>query len=197
MPWRAGGSPVVSEVSAVAVVDGATVVMGPPVIEQSVGARWARASSCSHPRPSMVSRTTWRASTAGRGIQAGVSHSRSRRARTIPSMQAPPYAGRTGSGTAATRPPYVTPFAIEPAVHQYDEMREGVDEGGLREPGAVVAGPARGHREADVGARHCRAHRTPPALPRADPSRPQRGGARAVETRGWRGVRARSRPRRH
>ena len=30
MPWRAGGSPVVIEVSAAGVVDGTTVVIGPP-----------------------------------------------------------------------------------------------------------------------------------------------------------------------
>jgi hypothetical protein len=59
------------EVSAVAVVDGATVVIGPPVNERSVGASARRASSCSHPSPSSTSSTTWRAWATGAGIQAG------------------------------------------------------------------------------------------------------------------------------
>jgi hypothetical protein len=81
---------VVSDVSAVAVVDGATVVIGPPVIEDSVGANCRRAQSCSHPRPSRVSRTTWRALATGDGTHAGVPNFRSSRARTTPSIHAPP-----------------------------------------------------------------------------------------------------------
>ena len=38
MPWTEGGSPVVSEVRAVAVVVGATEVIGPPLAEARVGA---------------------------------------------------------------------------------------------------------------------------------------------------------------
>jgi hypothetical protein len=57
MPCLAGGRPVVSDVSAVAVVEGTTVVMGPPVMRVSVGASRARAMSCSQPRPSSTSST--------------------------------------------------------------------------------------------------------------------------------------------
>ena len=37
MPWRAGGSPVVIDVSAAGVVDGTTVVIGPPSSAESSG----------------------------------------------------------------------------------------------------------------------------------------------------------------
>ena len=57
-PWAAGGSPVVMEVSAVAVVVGATEVIAPPAMPASVGASMSRWQSCSHPRPSTTRRTT-------------------------------------------------------------------------------------------------------------------------------------------
>jgi hypothetical protein len=62
---------VVSEVIAVAVVDGATVVIGPPAMAMRFGARWRRSWSCSHPRPSMASRTVWRAPSTTSGIHDG------------------------------------------------------------------------------------------------------------------------------
>ena len=37
MPWRDGGSPVVIEVSAAGVVDGTTVVIGPPAKARQLG----------------------------------------------------------------------------------------------------------------------------------------------------------------
>src|ERR687897_834352 len=52
MPCSPGGSPVVIDVSAVDVVDGATVVMAPPAMSDSVGASARRDSSCSQPMPS-------------------------------------------------------------------------------------------------------------------------------------------------
>ena len=71
MPCSAGVNPVTAEVSAVEVVDGTTVVMGPPSIAASVGARWLRSRSCSHPNPSTSSTTTCAASRAESGNHAG------------------------------------------------------------------------------------------------------------------------------
>ena len=88
MPCSPGARPVVIDVSAAAVVDGTIVVIGPPAIEHSVGARERRSWSCSQPSPSSTSSTTWSASTAGAGSQAGAS-GHSRRAGTTFAMQAP------------------------------------------------------------------------------------------------------------
>ena len=68
-----GGRPVVIEVRAQAVVVGATEVMARsmPSAADRVGARRGRARSCSHPRPSSTSRTTWRACRPTSGSQSG------------------------------------------------------------------------------------------------------------------------------
>ncbi len=71
-PCSPGVSPVAIAVSAVAVVDGATVGMSPPAMAASVGAMWRRSWSCSQPSPSRTSSTTWRASAATAGSQEGV-----------------------------------------------------------------------------------------------------------------------------
>ena len=65
-----GGRPVVSEVSAVAVVDGATVVIDRPSIAAMVGTVDSRACSCSQPRPSTTNSTTWSASASNAGNHA-------------------------------------------------------------------------------------------------------------------------------
>ena len=72
-PVVAGGRPVVIEVRAQAVVVGATEVMARsmPSAADRVGARAARARSCSQPSPSRTSRTTWRACSAASGQPVG------------------------------------------------------------------------------------------------------------------------------
>jgi hypothetical protein len=69
MPWRAGGTPVVIEVSATGVVDGTTVVMAPPAIARSSGTASGWSASAARPRPSSTSRTTARAPATGSGSQ--------------------------------------------------------------------------------------------------------------------------------
>ena len=73
-PCSPGGRPVVIDVSAVAVVVGATVRIGPPSSAASVGAIGRRSCSWSQPRPSSTSSTTWSALDCDRGQprQAGV-----------------------------------------------------------------------------------------------------------------------------
>ena len=66
-----GVRPVAIEARAEAVVDGTTVVIGPPAIADSVGARWARSRSCSHPSPSITSSSTWRAPRTSAGTHSG------------------------------------------------------------------------------------------------------------------------------
>ena len=67
-PCWAGAIPVASEVRAAAVVDGLTVVTGPPSIAASSGT-WPRcSSSCAQPRPSSTRRTTDVAPLTGSGI---------------------------------------------------------------------------------------------------------------------------------
>ncbi|MFT3854829.1 MAG: hypothetical protein QM733_19145 [Ilumatobacteraceae bacterium] len=61
----------VIDVSAVAVVDGATVVIARPVIVASVGASAVRSRSWCQPSPSSTSSTTWRASATSAGIHDG------------------------------------------------------------------------------------------------------------------------------
>ncbi len=56
-PCSAGVRPVTSEVSAQAVVLGATEVIGEPTPLARVGARPRRSRSCTAPRPSTTSRT--------------------------------------------------------------------------------------------------------------------------------------------
>jgi len=95
MPWVAGGAPMVMEVRAAAVVDGATVVIGPPSMAAMVGARPGRSWSWAQPTPSNTNRTTWEAPTAGAGNQAGLavgapSGPPARAAATTWSMHAPP-----------------------------------------------------------------------------------------------------------
>ena len=65
MPWRDGGSPVVIEVSAAGVVDGTTVVIGPPGEARSSGSRSGKAWSASQPRPSSTRSTVARAPATG------------------------------------------------------------------------------------------------------------------------------------
>jgi hypothetical protein len=69
IPWRAGGSPVVIEVRAAGVVDGTTVVTGPPVQAPSSGRRSGWVLNASQPRPSSTSRTVLRAPATGSGSQ--------------------------------------------------------------------------------------------------------------------------------
>ena len=71
-PCSPGVRPVVIDVSAVAVVVGATVVIGPPAIAARVGARCRRACSCSHPSPSTTNSTTCARRAATAGIQSGL-----------------------------------------------------------------------------------------------------------------------------
>ena len=59
------------ELSAVAVVVGATVWIGPPVIDATVGIRSRWSCSWSHPRPSSTNSTTLRAPATTEGIQSG------------------------------------------------------------------------------------------------------------------------------
>ena len=77
------------EVSAAAVVDGATVVIEPPASPEIVGARLRRASSWFQPRPSSTSSTTWSASSAAAGNHVGQACPGSSRAGTMLVMQAP------------------------------------------------------------------------------------------------------------
>ena len=65
----------VIEVRAAAVVVGAIDVMARsmPAPAERVGARAARARSCSQPSPSTTSRTIWRACSATSGIQSAPS----------------------------------------------------------------------------------------------------------------------------
>ena len=70
-PCWAGAMPVAIEVSAAAVVDGMTLVIGPPAISLSSGSAARCASSCAHPRPSSTSSTTEVASLTGSGSHDG------------------------------------------------------------------------------------------------------------------------------
>ena len=70
-PCWPGVRPVVSEVRAVDVVEGATVRMGPPAMADRVGADAGRATSCSQPSPSSTSSSTWSASAAAAGNHSG------------------------------------------------------------------------------------------------------------------------------
>jgi hypothetical protein len=72
------------------VVEGATVVTGPPAMAASVGARSSRSWSCSQPSPSTTNSTTWCAPATPAGIQAGVSSGGPSSAGTMFAMQAPP-----------------------------------------------------------------------------------------------------------
>jgi hypothetical protein len=85
MPCSAGARPVVNDVSAVVVVDGTTVLIGPPVSPDTVGitSRWS-STSC-QPKPSIINSTTELASRAASGTQA----SRALRARTRLAMHGP------------------------------------------------------------------------------------------------------------
>ncbi|MGA2520948.1 MAG: hypothetical protein ABSG81_09055 [Acidimicrobiales bacterium] len=85
-----------SEVSAVAVVVGATEVIRPPAAPARVGARSAKARSCSHPSPSRTSRTTWRAPVTGPGSQGGGS---------VGAVPAPASAAEKSAGTTDDRHP--------------------------------------------------------------------------------------------
>ena len=60
-----------NEVSAAAVVLGATEVMDRPTPSARVGARSRRVPSCSQPRPSRTSRTICDAPATGAGIHSG------------------------------------------------------------------------------------------------------------------------------
>ena len=87
----------VMDVSAVAVVDGATVVIGAACIAAIVGVSAMRSCHWSHPRPSITRRTTCRATPTSAGIQVGNGTPRgASRAGTMPRTLAPEYAGRTG-----------------------------------------------------------------------------------------------------
>ena len=66
-PCSAGGRPVVIDVKALAVVDGATVVIGPPVSFASSGSSSGRPVIASQPSPSMTRTTTVRAARVGSG----------------------------------------------------------------------------------------------------------------------------------
>ena len=80
------------ELSAVAVVVGATVVIAWPVIADSVGSSGRCSCSCSQPSPSSTSSTTWSAAATGAGIHGGsdVAHEPGpSRAGTIPRTLAP------------------------------------------------------------------------------------------------------------
>jgi hypothetical protein len=82
---------VVIEVRAVAVVVGATDVIGPPAMEERKGASRGRSRNWSHPRPSSTSNTIWAASiTAGGSQGQGGSSARRNSPRTMLSMQPPP-----------------------------------------------------------------------------------------------------------
>ena len=70
-PCSAGGRPVTSDVSALAVVLGATEVIVPPTPDAKVGASASRARSCSEPRPSRTRSTTCEAPASGAGIHDG------------------------------------------------------------------------------------------------------------------------------
>ena len=70
-PCSAGVSPVAIELSAVAVVVGATVVIAWPSSADSVGSSDPCSSICSQPRPSSTSSTTWSAAATGAGIHGG------------------------------------------------------------------------------------------------------------------------------
>src|SRR5438128_1351293 len=93
IPCCAGASPVAIDVSAVAVVEGTTVVIGPPVMLVRVGNNAACSCTAAQPKPSRTSRTTASAVRAGSGI-----HDASRTPRnagTRPATDAPSKSGRT------------------------------------------------------------------------------------------------------
>ena len=81
--------------SAVAVVDGATVVIDPPSSAVRLGISAAWSCTAFHPRPSSTSSTTESADRAGSGIQASSAIPNSDG--TSPATDAPARAGMTGS----------------------------------------------------------------------------------------------------
>jgi hypothetical protein len=85
----------VIEVRAVAVVDGATLVIAEPSIEEMFGSRPLFASISAHPRPSRTKSTTLSAPFAGTGSQ--VAGRVPRRAGMIPAIDAPAKSGLIGS----------------------------------------------------------------------------------------------------
>lgn len=88
------------EVSAVAVVDGATDVMAPPDIEASTGATCARSLSWFQPSPSMTSTTTRWAPASASGIQDGLPAEPAGPHSTgmMSGREPDPYRGSTGDG---------------------------------------------------------------------------------------------------
>ena len=87
MPWEAGARPEEIDVRAAAVVDGTTVVIGPPSRRPSSGSRDRAASMARQPNPSSTSRTTARApetQPGNHGAGSGPS-----RAGTTPDTEAP------------------------------------------------------------------------------------------------------------
>ena len=89
-PCSPGVRPVAMLVRAVAVVEGETLVMGPPAMVHSVGARAVRSWSWSQPRPSRTRSTTWAASSARAGSHGGGSTEPSSSDGTMFEMHAPP-----------------------------------------------------------------------------------------------------------
>jgi hypothetical protein len=87
-PCTAGGVPVMIDDKAVAVVVGATDVIGPPSIEASVGATDRRSCNWFHPTPSRTSSTTCDARAATSGSH-GAGPERPWSAGTTLAMQAP------------------------------------------------------------------------------------------------------------
>lgn len=88
------------DVSAVAVVDGATEVMAPPRIAERTGATCVRSCSWFQPSPSITSITTRSAAVSESGIHAGLSAEPAGLHRTgmMSGREPDPYRGSTGDG---------------------------------------------------------------------------------------------------
>ena len=159
-------------------------------------------ASCSQPRPSSTSSTTWSASATGAGIHAG-SGATARRpssAGTMPRTFGP---GVVREDRArSSRGARVHHLRACPARHaggRHRRPRRTPYDGAVRVStrgdyacrALLSLALHADERRADLGARHRRAHRAPPALPRADPPRPEGRRAGALEARRRRRLRAR------
>ena len=173
---------------------GTTVVIGPPVDRAELGQDARRCgSSASHPRPSSTSSTVARASATG------VGQPRDRRTpSSVGTIDAthvrPRVVGSHGPSHRSCGRGYGG-RARHASVGEHCRMPMGgpmkVSTRGDYAARALLSLALHGSEQPDVGEGDRRAHRAPPALPRADPARGEGRRARALEARRRRRLRAR------
>jgi len=131
-PCSPGDNPVTSDVNAVAVVEGAIDVMGPPEKPDNVGICSECDCSWFHPNPSRSNSTMRGAPATTDGIHEGtvVGPPGAHKTGTMFDRHPPEYWGRTGAGT------------LTPLVHHLRWLCASFYARRLCLPGTVVAGPS-------------------------------------------------------